>query len=116
MKPHSKLPQDFGQWIVASLDGTITQAQFSQLDQVISSKPEARLYYLEFISTYVGLVGALPLPANIMAEENAEDLDMLALTAESQDTDRVRQIEQYAKEQLDSFLEQELDTGKSGAR
>ena len=66
------MPPDFAEWVLRSLDGTITPEQFAQLDHEIATNDKARAYYLEFIATYVGLValvGGLPKPETLVGVE-----------------------------------------------
>ncbi len=132
MTDQNRMPPEFAEWIVHSLDGTITTEQFARLEHMICTQPTARAYYLEFIMTYVGLVGlvgVLPRPVNWVlerdlpiAEESCEAVETLNRPESTQGGDdsgavrlgpdlpepeRVRQIEQYARQQLEAFLEQQ---------
>jgi len=128
---------DLAEWIVRSLDGTITPDQFAMLDREITTHDSARLYYLEFIATYVGLVdlvGVLPKPAEFVREGTAEDgspsglagsafsmsacrepgtperqgpAAPLHLEPDLSEEERLRRIESYAHQQLDAFMEQQ---------
>jgi len=122
-----QLPSEMAEWIVRSLDGTITAEQFAQLDNLITTNSAARSYYLEFITTYVGLVdlvGVLPKPADIVLDNrlfNDEELSELLnkssfgtgdagplrFEPDMSEEDKKRQIEMYAHQQLEAFLEQE---------
>ena len=59
MSREHQMPPDFMEWIVRSLDGTVTPEQFAQLDHEIATNDQARAYYLEFITTYVGLMALM---------------------------------------------------------
>jgi len=133
MSRQEQFPSDFAEWIVRSLDGTITAEQFARLDREITAGSAARAYYLQFITTYVGLVdlvGVLPKPAEFVGRtapdidasseligiapdtkdrprshsHKSKDSSALRLRSGSSEADRIRQIEQYAREQLEAFL------------
>ncbi|MDH7598745.1 MAG: hypothetical protein QHH07_03775 [Sedimentisphaerales bacterium] len=117
------------EWIVRSLDGSITTADFARLDHLICTDPEARRYYLEFISTYVGLVdlvGVLPRPTGLDATASdqpprtkapaSSGLVGLALDPTLPEEERIRQIEAYAARQLEQFLEQQRQLDRYAAR
>jgi len=130
MSPDRPIPPDFAEWIVRSLDGAITPEQFAQLDQEIATNDEARAYYLEFITTYVGLValmGGLPMPEALVEADGSEprpktlprvveipapgksrskDGD-LRVGPEASAQDRIREIERLANRRLAEFLAQE---------
>lgn len=127
------IPPEFAEWIIRSLDGTITAEDFTRLDREITTNDAARTYYLEFITTYVGLVdlaGVLPKAAGLEFRLQAvssdrrkrripeaprvgrqapadSDLGAQRLTRGASDDEQVRRIERYAKEQLEAFLAQE---------
>ncbi|MBN1361816.1 MAG: FecR domain-containing protein [Sedimentisphaerales bacterium] len=134
MSQDGQLPPEFAEWIVRSLDGTISAEEFALLDREIITNRAARAYYLEFITTYVGLVdlaGVLPKAADFVAREAPSGADAgagakprvteyrspktsaesehgaLPLAPDTPDDERVRRIERYAREQLEAFLEQE---------
>ncbi len=80
----SQIPPDFAEWIVRSLDGAITPEQFAQLDHEITTNDEARAYYLEFITTYVGLValmGGLPKAETLMDADPARSTGTLPVSS-----------------------------------
>jgi len=111
------------EWIVRSLDGSITAAEFAELDRSIRTDPEARRYYLEFIATYVGLedlVGVLPRPEGLGITDTRQGLDAampkggtprLMLDPSLPEQERIRRIEAYARAQLERFLEQQQPQG-----
>lgn len=131
------IPGSFAEWIVRSLDGTITDEQFASLDREIATNTAARMYYLEFIATYVGLVdlaGVLPKAESIVGTDAVsgpdgplEQLDAapgiverrtpeaarnqdegaLRIGADVSEQDKVREIERYARQQLAAFLAEE---------
>ena len=78
MSQEGKIPSEFAEWIIRSLDGSISDEQFAQLDHEIAVNDDARLYYLEFITTYVGLVdvvGALPTAETLMAADSVSGVE-----------------------------------------
>jgi hypothetical protein len=78
MSRESQLPPDFVEWIVRALDGTATPEQFAQLDHEIATSAAARTYYLEFITTYVGLMaimGGLPKAETLVGAGPVPDSD-----------------------------------------
>ncbi len=130
MSPQRQIPPDFTEWIVRSLDGAITPEQFAQLDQEIATNDEARAYYLEFITTYVGLValmGGLPKPEALMETDESRMRPKtsprvveipapgkprsrggdLGVGPQASDQDRIREIERLANRRLAEFLAQE---------
>jgi len=118
MSRESQVPPDFTEWIVRSLDGTITPEQFAQLDREIATNDETRAYYLEFITTYVGLMalmGGLPKAESLVDTGPARNAPVGAskeaphgvATSEMSEQDRVREIERLANRQLAEFLAQE---------
>lgn len=130
-------PSDLAEWIVRSLDGTITSEQFEMLDHAVASSESARLYYLEFVATYVGLVdlaGVLPRPTAWVPQGARADRDTsertkpalsgtsppdprppdgqgrpgpLCLGPDLSEEERLRRIETYAHQKLDAFLEEQ---------
>jgi hypothetical protein len=136
MSQADQVSSNFAEWIVRSLDGTISPEQFALLDHEITADSEARAYYLEFITTYVSLmdlVGSLPKAESLMSVDSApsgnesqtqrktpssvveiptpktkgEDAGGIRIGPETSEEDRVRQIERYASQQLAAFLAQE---------
>jgi len=137
MSQEERIPLDFAEWIIRSLDGTITTEQFTMLDHEIASNDAARAYYLEFITTYVGLVdlvGVLPKAAAFVgkntlrnSDESSElmgttphvkrypgsseptnkDTGALHFGPGVSDEDKILQIELYARQQLADFLAQQ---------
>jgi len=129
MSQGNPIPSNFAEWIVRSLDGTISPEQFALLDHEITTNSEARAYYLEFITTYVSLmdlVGSLPKAESLVDEPQTqrrtspgvveypapktngrEDAGGLRIGPEMSEEDRIRQIERYASQQLAAFLAQE---------
>jgi ferric-dicitrate binding protein FerR (iron transport regulator) len=128
MSESKQVPLDLAEWIVRSLDGTISPEQFALLDQEIVTNREARAYYLEFVTTYLGLmdlVGNLPRAETLMAANERrtqpesssrivecpapkarerKDPDVPRVSPETSEEDRIRQIERYASQQLAAFL------------
>ncbi len=137
MSREGRIPPEFAEWIVRSLDGTISDEQFARLDHEVAANDAARAYYLEFIATYVGLVdlvGALPKAETLMAagpvsgdEEpgtarrtspgvvghqarktrGSENAGALRVEPGTSEEDRIREIERYARQQLAAFLDRE---------
>lgn len=137
MSQGDPIPPNFAEWIVRSLDGTISPDQFTLLDHEITTNSEARTYYLEFITTYVSLmdlVGSLPKAEMLMSADSTaggeeprtqrktsspvvelatpktkgrENAGGIRIGPETSEQDRVRQIERYASQQLAAFLAQE---------
>ncbi len=130
MSSQRQIPPDFAEWIVRSLDGAITPEQFAQLDREIATNDAARAYYLEFITTYAGLValmGGLPMPEALVEADGSETRPKtsprvveipapgkprskggdLRVGAEAADQDRIREIERLANRRLAEFLAQE---------
>lgn len=106
------------EWIIRSLDGSITAAEFSAFDRLLTEDQQARRYYIEFVATYVGLVelvGVLPRPAGLAIPRqvphgrppNASGPSVLPLDPNLPEQERIRQIEAYAQRQLERFLEQQ---------
>ncbi|MCU0918018.1 MAG: FecR domain-containing protein [Planctomycetes bacterium] len=140
MSPQRPLPADFAEWIVRSLDGTITPEQFAQLDQEIASNDRARAYYLEFVTTYVGLMalmGGLPAAQTLVGAAEPEtgpgtappvveipapgrparqDRGDLRVGPDSSEQDRIREIERLANRQLAEFLARERQTESPASR
>jgi len=131
MSRGDRIPSNLAEWIVRSLDGTISPEQFALLEQEITANREARAYYLEFITTYVSLmdlVGSLPKAETLMGAEEPqtqrkpssrivecpapkadgrESAGTPRVGPETSEEDRIRQIERYASRQLAAFLAQE---------
>ena len=137
MNENERLPSDFAEWIVRSLDGTITAEQFALLDREITTNSAALAYYLEFITTYVGLVdlvGVLPKAADFVRKNmlfDADEYSELLGTASGgkgypksriprnkgtgalhfepgmSEEEKIRQIELYARQHLAAFLMEE---------
>lgn len=137
MSQEGSIPSEFAEWIIRSLDGSISDEQFAQLDREIAVNDAARVYYLEFIATYVGLVdvvGALPRAETLMAADPASGVEKpgthrrtspgivdcptpktpgnqntgaLRIEPGAPEQDRIREIERYASRQLAAFLDRE---------
>ena len=137
MSQEGKIPSEFAEWIIRSLDGSISDEQFAQLDHEIAVNDDARVYYLEFITTYVGLVdvvGALPTAETLMAADSVSGVEKpgtqrrtapgivecpapkapgnehtgaLRIEPGAPEEDRIREIERYARQQLAAFLDRE---------
>jgi len=128
MSTGKHVPGKLAEWIVRSLDGTITAEEFAQLDHIITTQASARWYYLEFMTTYVGLVDLSGILSNTMPEagnepnESAPDSPSsrpsvtsvesgpygpLRFGSHLSDEEKKRRIEQYAHQQLEAFLRQE---------
>lgn len=116
MSQDRPLPPDFAEWIVHSLDGTITPEQFAQLEHEITTNATARAYYLEFVATHVGLltlmgageltVGSSQLPVSGRQGLGTENYELRTVNP-SAEQDRVREIERIANRQLAEFLAQQ---------
>jgi len=137
MSQDGHIPPGFSEWIVHSLDGTITPEQFALLDHEIVTNGAARAYYLEFVTTYVGLVdlaGVLPKAIDFVPKRTPPDANKhseltgaappvteyrspgtpkdagggaVRLAPEASEDDKARRIERYAREQLEAFLAQQ---------
>jgi len=118
MSQGNPIPSDFAEWIVRSLDGTISAGQFALLDQEIATNKVARSYYLEFITTYVSLmdlVGSLPKAETLVGADPGHSVPVRASREtphgvtmnDVSEEDRIRQIERYASQQLAAFLAEE---------
>lgn len=124
MSPESQIPPDFAEWIIRSLDGTTTPEQFAQLDHEIATNDQARAYYLEFITTYVGLMalmGGLPKAETLVEADPACSVPVRAsketphgvTTNTASEQDRIREIERLANRQLAEFLAQQQTQAQS---
>ncbi len=123
MSRDGQMSLDFTELIDRALDGTITAEQFALLDHQIATSENACNYYLEFITTYVGLMdlqGVLPKTFDIPWQEmlygpNEEDAafhateypDIYYFEPDVTEEEKKRQIEIYASEQLDAYLKQQ---------
>ncbi len=114
MNRDKSMPAELAEWILRSLDGTITAEEFARLDHEIATNAAARRYYLELITTYVGLadlVGVLPEPIELVGKPVAGSCQtpaaLVTSVASETDEEKVRRIERYARQQLDAFLEQQ---------
>lgn len=110
------IPPDFAEWVIRSFDGTITPEQFAQLDHEIATNDKARAYYLELITTHVGLVdlvGGLPRAETLMGAEcgTPEVAGDLRLEPQTPSEERIREIERFASQQLAEFLAQQQREG-----
>lgn len=110
------IPPDFAEWVLRSLDGTITPEQFAQLDHEIATNDTARAYYLELITAHVGLVdlvGGLPRPETLMGVEcgTPEAAGDLRLEPQTPSEEKIRAIERFASQQLAEFLAQQQREG-----
>jgi hypothetical protein len=106
------IPPDFAEWVIRSLDGTIPPEQFAQFDHEIATNDQARAYYLELITTHVGLVdlvGGLPRAETLMGAEcgTPEAAGDLRLEPQTPGEERIREIERFASQQLAEFLAQQ---------
>ncbi|MCX5644523.1 MAG: NPCBM/NEW2 domain-containing protein [Phycisphaerae bacterium] len=107
-----QIPPDFAEWVIRSFDGTIAPEQFTQLDHEIATNDKARAYYLEIITTHVGLVdlmGGLPRAETLMDAECGvtEATGALRVEPETPGAERIREIERFASQQLAEFLAQQ---------
>jgi hypothetical protein len=112
MSQEGRIPSDLAEWVVRSLDGTVSPEQFAQLDHEIATNDKARAYYLELITTHVGLVdlvGGLPRAETLMGVEcgTAETTGALRIESETPKEEKVREIERLASQQLAEFLAQQ---------
>ena len=55
MKPEEKVVQELYHLFVLSVEGEITEQQFTHLEKAIVEDDEVRKCYLEFLTTYIGL-------------------------------------------------------------
>ena len=116
MSREGPIPPDFAEWVIRSLDGTITPEQFAQLDHEIATNDTARAYYLELITTHVGLVdlvGGLPRAETLMGAEcgTTEAAGDLRLEPQTPSEERIHEIERFASQQLAEFLAQQQREG-----
>ncbi len=140
MSQDRQIPPDLAEWIVRSLDGTITPEQFARLEREITTNDQARTYYLEFITTYVGLralMGGLPNAQTLVdagepeakcqtappvveypapGKSSRKDTGDLRVSPEMSEQDRVREIERLANQQLAEFLAQQQTEAPAQAR
>jgi hypothetical protein len=121
------IPPDLPEKIVRLLDGSITTEQFAQLDRELAGNEAAAAFYVEFVAAYVALTelgGVVPMPADASGDSGLLDteklIDLLKLNPQpverpislhldpevSPDQKR-REIESYARRQLEAFLEQQ---------
>ena len=122
LRADNKIPLDFTEWIDRCLEGTITAEQFALLDSEIATNEYACAYYLEFITTYVGLMdlqGVLPKTFDIpwhdilfhAAEQQTSKVtghtDLYHFGPDVTEEEKRRQIEIYASEQLDAYLKEQ---------
>jgi hypothetical protein len=114
MSQDRSIPAGMAEWVLRSLDGTITAEEFAKLDQEIATNGAARRYYIEFITTYVGLadlVGVLPEPVELVGKPATRGCvspgALVAVPSSETDEEKIRRIERYARQQLDAFLEQQ---------
>ena len=123
MKREDNIPLDLPEWIDRSLDGTITPEQFAKLNKEIATNDDARDYYLEFITTYVGLMdlqGVLPKTFDIPWQDILFRTDEEKATSKAtgspdpyhfepdvNEEEKRRQIEIFASEQLDAYLREQ---------
>jgi hypothetical protein len=82
--------------------GQIMPQEFAQLEQALMQEPKARELYREFISVHVGLYGPGGVVESIRSDARTE-LEPAACMPNAE-PENVRQIEQYAKQQLEAFL------------
>jgi len=82
------------------LEGTATQEQIDELERILEDNPQAQEVYEEFLSIYAALhrSGSLLLVA---------DDDLVETAAPMPSSERVREIERYARQQLEAFLDQQ---------
>jgi hypothetical protein len=111
MNENRQIPPDFAEWIIRSLDGTISAEQFVMLDKEITTNSAARAYYLDLITTYVGLVdlvGVLPKPTveKFKAHPNLIKTS-LNFGPDVSEEEKIHQIGRYAEQQLKIFLAQQ---------
>ena len=55
--PDEKMLYELSDLIVSAWNGSITEEQFSRLSEVLKSNSQARDYYFELLTTFVGLTG-----------------------------------------------------------
>ncbi len=130
MSEKDLIPIDFITLIIQVLDGSISDAQFAELDQFIAEHPEAAQTYMECLASHVGLTDMgqmVPMPEDPtddwelysqdelltllqeknLREETVEAPTSLHFSPNLPAEERRRQIELYAREQLESFLRQQ---------
>ncbi len=125
MNRHDQISLDFPEWIDRALDGTITTEQFALLDHQIATNEHACTYYLEFISTYVGLMdlqGVLPKKFDIpwqdipfipdedgVTSDTTRDPDTYHFGPDVTEEEKKHQIEIYARQQLEAYLKEHYE-------
>lgn len=102
MKSGKKVPPFLAEAIVRLADGSITSDVFARLDRELATNDEALAYYLEFMTVTAGLLDQ----QGALAVQVEEDLAVRPDSGQPGE-DRCGFIEQYAREQLNRFLEQE---------
>ena len=130
MSEKDLIPIDFMTLIIQVLDGSISDARFEELDQFIAEHPEAAQTYMECLASHVGLTDMgqmVPMPEDPtddwelysqdelltllqeknLREETVEAPTSLHFSPNLPAEERRRQIELYAREQLESFLRQQ---------
>lgn len=119
---------EFLEKIMRLLDGTLTDAEFSDLDRMLAADPQAAVYYMEYLAAHVGLTEmgqVVPMPAAdqvggmqpLSPEQIRTLLDLkmpptqapatLQFEPELSEEEKRQRIESYAREQLENFLKQE---------
>ncbi|OHB60281.1 MAG: hypothetical protein A2167_02345 [Planctomycetes bacterium RBG_13_46_10] len=131
MSGYDHIPVEFSEWVIRLLEGSITDEQFAQLDYEMEHNEAALIHYFEFISTYAGLTDlgqASPVPTVLFDEKDeplspeelfdffkpAHPIKLEAGKASSiysdsnkSEEEKKRQIEDYARQQLEAFLARE---------
>lgn len=109
MSQEGQIPTNFAEWVIRSLDGTISAEEFAQLDPEIATNETARAYYWELITIHVGLVdlvGGLPRAEALvnMDRPHAENTAAVRVPPEGADQERIRELERRASRLLDGQL------------
>ncbi len=128
MNQEHPLPPEFTEWLARLVDQSISDEQFALLNIELERNPEALEYYLNFITTYAGLMdlGHLtPIPQiNLGITPPEEKVPALCSNDHSRKTqvvefapditaeERRRRIEEYANQELNAFLEQKDATSQ----
>lgn len=106
------------------MNHTLSDDQFARLNAELEDNPVAMDYYLHFVTTYAGLMDlsqASPVPQVLSEIEHSADHDAslperregavcaegIHLSPHLSEDERRRRIEEYAREQLDAYLEQQ---------
>jgi len=92
--------KDLSAMIFNCLEGTATQEQLDELESRLKEDPQAQDIYQEFLIIYAILHRS---GSHLLAACDGPDETIAPLPS----SERVREIERYAREQLEAFLEQQ---------